>query len=195
MIPYNKTINPPSTSDTDGGRVIILKSASGSTVINGVSGACTVGMHGCPEGTSMEGFIITHATGVYGKRMYINDESWVSINSCIITDNEITSSSCDAGIWISGANNVTLNDCTISNNITSSSFGVISNDGSPILNNCSITDNQANGGNAGVIENRGTITINSGAIYDNSASSSGGGVYQELSIASTEYRKMFNSAN
>ena len=33
--PYNETINPPSKSDTDGGRVIILKSATGSTIING----------------------------------------------------------------------------------------------------------------------------------------------------------------
>jgi parallel beta-helix repeat protein len=178
--PYNETINPPSTSDTDGGRLIILKSATGSTIINGESGACTVGMYGCPEGTTMEGFIITHATGIYGKvhgkGMYISDESWVSINNCTISDNEITSN--DAGIWISGDNNVTLNDCTISNNITSESVGGIYNNGTLTLNNCTISGNQANGGKAGGIENTGTITIDGGTISNNSASTSGGGIYQ-----------------
>lgn len=178
--PYNETINPPSTSDTDGGRVIILRSASGSTVINGEPGACTVGMYGCPEGTAMEGFAITHAPGVPGKGMYIQNGSQVSINNCTISNNTITSGAC--GIWISlGTNIVTLNNCTISNNTATFAGGIL-NDGqnnSITLNNCTITGNVASTGRSGGIDNcGGTLTINGGTISGNSASSSGGGIYQ-----------------
>jgi hypothetical protein len=171
--PYNETINPPSD------RVLILKSASGSTVINGESSACTVGMYGCPEGTTMEGFTITH-DGVSGKGIYIQNGSRVSINKCTISNNTITSGAC--GIWISlGTNIVTLNNCTISNNTATFGGGIL-NDGannSITLNNCTISGNQATAGNGGGINNwAGTLTINGGTISGNSASSSGGGIYQ-----------------
>ncbi|MBA7582135.1 hypothetical protein ES708_24055 [subsurface metagenome] len=175
--PYNETIHFPSISDPDGDRVIILKNAPGAApVINGDSGL-TVAMYGCPEGTSMEGFTITHAPGVSGKGMYIMQGSRVSINNCTITNNN----SGPGGIWVSlGTNTVTLNDCTISNNISSTcGGGGIYNGGqnnSLTLNNCIISGNQANG-NGGGIENAGTIIINGGTISGNSASTSGGGIY------------------
>jgi parallel beta-helix repeat protein len=184
--PYNETINPPSTSDTDGGRVVILRSASGSTVINGEPGACTVGMYGCPEGTAMEGFVITHAPGVSGKGIYIQrdtsgNDSHVILNDCIISNNNTSGGA--GGLWISlGTNTVTLNDCTISNNTADGSGGGIylgSQNSSLTLNNCTISGNQANSGKGGGIEHgTGTLTINGGTISGNSANSSSGGIYQ-----------------
>ena len=175
--PYNETINFPSD------RIVLLKNASGTTpVVNGDLGLCTVGIYGCPEGTVMEGFTITHTPGSSGKGIYIMNGSRVNINNCNIFNNDTSGGA--GGLLIAlGTNIVTLNDCIISNNTASFAGGIYCYGQNNILtiNNCTISGNQANSGNGGGINsNSGTIIINGGIISENSASSSGGGIYQSL---------------
>lgn len=175
--PYNETIQFPSDN------VVILKSASGSTVINGEGyGTCTVAMFGCPEGTTMEGFTITHASGESGRGIFVKEEffskngSNVVINNCTISNNSVSGGA--AGLWVDiGTNFVTLNDCTISNNTADGSGGGIylgSQNSSLTLNNCTISGNQAtatNGEGGGIYQGTGTLIINGCTISDNEAGS------------------------
>jgi len=80
------------------------------------------------------------------------------------------------GIWNEGT--LTMDNCAISDNSSTSNGGGIANDGTLTMDNCTISDNSS-GANGGGVANTGMLTITNSTISGNTASSkqsSGGGI-------------------
>jgi hypothetical protein len=183
---YDESIIFPS------GRVIILKSLNGSslTTIRGNDVSATVTLDGSLEGTTLEGFTITHADGLTGRGIYIIHSN-LSIENCTISNNH---AKWGVGICNWGST-FTITGSTISDNYARSQYGSAFgggiynlNGGTLIINESTISGNHVSGGggytyyggSGGGISNGGTLTINESTISDNYAGgegeSSGGGI-------------------
>ena len=144
---YDESISFPD------GNKIILQSVNGasSTTIRGNANTTTICLMSSPEGTTLEGFTITHESGNYGTGIAL-DYSGVIINNCIISDN--------SGAYTGGISN--NDNCSLS--IT----------GSTISGNSTFNNFNDNGGG---IYNLGSLTITGSTISGNSAGEDGGGIY------------------
>ena len=140
---YDESIIFPSS------KKIILQSANGasSTIIRGNDDLNVVVINNSPEGTTLEGFSITHADGLTGRGIYIHD------------------------------GNLTINNCDISGNSTPWDGGGIYNGGTVTIIACNIHDNTASTTHGGGIYNHGTATITGSTICGNNSLYAGGGIF------------------
>jgi len=132
------------------GKVITLQSVNGplSATIIGVDDSATVTCSNSLNGTTLEGFTITHDSGKSG-----------------------------SGIAIS-AGYLTINNCTISNNSANNGGGIYNNYGTLIITGSTVDTNSAANNGGGIANVSGTLTITgSSTILNNSAGAGGGGIY------------------
>ena len=159
---YNASISFPSN------KTIILQSVNGasSTTIQGDDNSATVICSNSLEGTTIDGFTITHNQGDSG-----------------------------SGIEITGGY-LQIKNCTVSNNSANYGGGIFNEYGTLDINASTISHNSATAYEGGGIYNYGTSTIITSTISNNSAKIFGGGIHIEYGtstiIASTISN---NSAN
>jgi hypothetical protein len=162
---------------------IILKSINGEsfTFIQGYNSSSAIMCNSFQEGTTLEGFTISHLAGDTGRG--VDNYGYLMIKNCIISNN----SADDGGGGILNWGLLTILSSTISNNYTSpGSGGGISNKSSLTITSSTISDNSASLGSAGGIANNGTLTIASSTISYNHSNSGGGIDNREiLKIASS----------
>ena len=202
---YNESITFPS------GKVIILQSVNGtsSTTIRGNDGSDTVTFDGSLTGTILEGFTITHDTGMIGNGVHIVNSD-IHIRNCNISDNysntycvgiynegnlTITESNIsdnssnstdedDVCFGISNSGILNINQCTIFSNFSNNSFFAIFSDGTLNITGSSISNNSANDVCIGIFINSGDLTITGSNIYGNSGAW-GGGIYFDFPTSGT----------
>ena len=164
---YDENITFPS------GKKVILQSvnSASSTIIRGNDDSATVISDSPREGTTLEGFTITHARG--SKGIGIDTNGNLTIKNCTISGNSVCGICNDYG-------SITITGSTISGN----SFpgydgggGGIFNKGSITITGSTISGNSAYYG-GGIYNDYGSITITGSTISGNSTRrSSGGGIY------------------
>jgi len=103
-----------------------------------------------------------------------------TISNCIIADN--ATGARGGGIGFERADNVSLTNCTITNNFSWAGGGVYCGDASPNIINCTITDNEAGEG-AGIYCRRSNPSINNSTVARNWGWWYGGGIYCYISSA------------
>ena len=141
---YHESIIFPS------GKVIVLESIDGSasTIIEGVDSSATVTCGGALQGTSLEGFTITHQVGAKGSGIFIKLGTF------------------------------TITECTISSNIAVSyGAGIFNDRGILTITNSTISNNFTEKLGGGIYNSDGALTITGSTISGNTASSYGGGIY------------------
>ena len=186
---------------------IILRSINGasSTIIRGNDDSATVISDSPREGTTLEGFTITHASGNEGRGICTNGN--LNIKNCIISGNSavlmwyiqkngggihnykgsitITGSTISdntaqdngGGIFDEGGS-ITITGSTISGNTADyQGGGIFNRDGSITITGSTISGNTADWYGGGIKSYRGSITITGSTISGNSAGSTGGGIY------------------
>jgi len=202
---YDESINFPS------GKLIILQSVNGtsSTTVIGDNGSATVTCSNSPEGTTLEGFTITHTEGLTGSGVYIVSSD-LTINDCTISGNsaahgggiknygtlDITSSTIygntvyDYGGGIYNYGTLTITSSDISGNSAASGGGIYNYGTLTITSSTTISGNTATFyGGAGIYNNStGTLTISGSTISNNSATNYGAGIcnYGTLTITSSD---------
>jgi hypothetical protein len=159
------------------GKLIVLRSVNGpsSTIIRGGDGLNTITFEYSPEGTTLEGFTITHTDGLMGRGIY----SWqgnIDINNCTISNNSSTGY---GGGLFNSAGTLTITGSTISGNSSAGSGGGIYNYNLYLGSTLTITGSTISGntaGYAGGIYNDGILTITGSTITGNSAITDRGGI-------------------
>jgi len=179
---YNESITFPSS------KLIILQSVNGapSTVIIGDDGSGTVICQtDTLEGTTLEGFAITHNSGESGRGISVRVSGNLAINNCTIYNNKNNInpiSSYGGGIGNSGT--LTITGSTIDSNLAGNGGGIINySSGTLTITGSTIKNNSANLIGGG-IWNSGTLTITESIISDNKSSVTlpgyfGGGIHNE----------------
>jgi len=144
---------------------VTLQSVNGaySTTIRGDDDYATVNAYKTLEGTTIEGFTITHADGLTGSGITLNYGN-MSINNCIISGN--TGGFTGGGILNYYGNSLTITGSTISGNTAGYNGGGIfnifnSSDNSLTITGSTISGNAAgyHGGGIFIPSNPGTISI------------------------------------
>ena len=198
---YDETITFPFI------KKIILRSVNGasSTIIRGNNNSATVITDAAREGTILDGFTITHASGNKGRGIYTNGN--LNIKNCIISGNSIFSSFYGGGgiynykgsISITGSTisgntssyyggggiynykgSISITGSTISGNTSSGSAGIYNEGGSISITGSTISGNTASGGissTGGIKNDSGNLTITGSTISGNTTSYGGGGIY------------------
>ena len=190
---YDENINFPSD------KAVKLKSVSGvyfTTILgnNGTTVTCNIP----PDGTTLEGFTITHKGGYIGKGIYL-DKGSLFINKCVISHNSadygsginnnagtikinyttVSFNSSDYGGGIYNKGTLTITDSTIFNNDSSEHGGGIYNKGALTITGSHISNNAVELGGGG-IWNEGTLTITGSHISNNAVEfSKGGGIFND----------------
>ena len=165
---YNESITFPSN------KKIILKSVNSYsfTTIIGDNGSPTVIGSNSLEGTTLEGFTISHNSGDTGRGIEISG-GYLNINNCTISHNSTTSHG--GGIY-NNYGTLTIIASTISYNSASHGGGIYNNYGTLTTTASIISYNSAAYG-GGIGNRRGTLTITESTVSHNSALSYGGGIY------------------
>ncbi len=154
---------------------IILRSTNGasSTIIQGNDDSETVISDSPREGTALEGFTITHASGNKGRGIYTNGN--LIIKNCTISGNST--------VWDGGGGiynykgTITVTGSTISGNSVGFEGGGIYNYyGSITVTGSTISDNSSGYSGGGIYNCKGNFTINTSTISDNYADIHGGGI-------------------
>ncbi|MEA1965224.1 MAG: Ig-like domain-containing protein [Candidatus Aerophobetes bacterium] len=171
---YNESISFPFD------KLIILQSVNGasSTIIQAtVNQTATVFSTNYREGTTLEGFTITHADGQSGRGILIYTN--LNIKNCIISGNHIRDG---YGGGISNLGTLTITGSTISGNTALpigfggwAGGGGIYNSGTLTIIGSTISDNYATYESGGIF-NEGSLTITGSTISDN-YSYQGGGIF------------------
>jgi hypothetical protein len=172
---YDESITFPSN------KKIILQSANGpsSTIIRGNDGSSTVTLESSLEGTTLEGFNITHLSTNEGGGTYIYS-GYLIINNCTISGNNSSYIYGGGGIC-NFYGNLTITGSTISNNSTNNyghGGGIYNSDGNLTVTGSTISDNTGSDG-GGICNWSGNLTITGSTISDNTGSDdgSGGGIF------------------
>jgi len=172
---YDESIVFPS------GKIIILQSANGasSTTIRGDDGSPTVTLGSSLEGTTLEGFTITHASGNDGRGIYTDEN--LAIKNCIISGN---SAGDGGGIYNQGLS-ITITGSTISGNSAyywSSGYGggICNEWGSITITGSTISGNTASGYGGGIYNQGLSITITGSTVSGNTSHYNGGGIYNYI---------------
>ena len=103
----------------------------------------------------------------------------LKLTVCIISENESPGSGWDGaggGIWNSDNGNLTLEDCSVSDNETSEQATGIYNFGIAKLTNCTISNNWSDNSDGGGIDNPGTVTLTNCTFSNNRAGRYGGAI-------------------
>jgi parallel beta-helix repeat protein len=174
------------------GKAITVRSENGAanTIIKGNLGSVVTFNSYETAASILDGFAITHNSGIDGDGIYLYYSS-PTISNCTISGNT-TSSTNGAGLHLYHSL-PTISNCTISGNT------VLNNDGggiylyysSPVISNSTISGNTADDGDGGGIYSiASSITLTNCIISDNTATSgsivtigTGGGIYIEGGIA------------
>jgi predicted outer membrane repeat protein len=182
---YNESITFPSD------KVIILRSVNGafSTIII-YHYLDIVTCSGSTEGTTLEGFTITHKINTSGKGINITS-GYLTIKNCLISNNYTTDVDYGGGICNYGT--LTITGSTIFNNYAYDGGGIY-NKGTLTITNSTLSNNSASDG--GGIYNKGTLTIEEGStISHNSAATCGSGIYNYGTLTITNSTLSHNSAS
>lgn len=176
------------TNDDGAGslRQAIMDAAPGDTIDFAVTGTITLTSPlGIGKNLTINGPGAAQVT-ISGNRLYkgfsISSGAAVAINNLTVAN----SGDRFAGGGINNGGNLTLTNCTISNNYTASNGvlgGGIYNSGTATIIGCTISGNSA--GNGGAIANEGTLIVSDSTLSGNSASSGGGGIYNFLGSSLT----------
>ena len=180
---YTESITFPSD------KVITLKSVNGasSTTIIGDDDSATVTCINSPEGTTLEGFTISHKSVNSGRG--ITTTGYLTINNCTISHN-----SANDGGGIDNKGTLTINGSTIYHNSADNDGGGISNKGTlTIEEDSTVSDNSADNDGGGIY-NKGTLTINGSTISSNSAGIDGGGISNKGTLTITGSTILGNKA-
>ena len=171
---YDETITFPFI------KKIILRSIKGasSTIIRGNDGSATVISESPREGTTLEGFTVTHISGNKGRGICTNGN--LNIKNCIISGNSAVL------VWYIQQNgggihnykgSITITESTISGNTAQDNGGGIFNEGGSItITRSTISGNTADYQGGGIFNREGSITITGSTISDNTADWYGGGI-------------------
>jgi hypothetical protein len=166
---YDESIVFPS------GKKVILQSVNGAslTIIRGNDGLNTVTLNNSSEGTTLEGFIITHTNGLTGRGIFIYNGN-LTINNCTISGN---SADWGSGIGICNNSTVTIIGSTIFGNSAGSGGGIYNYTNSTVTIIGSTIFGDSAGDSGGGIANcdNSTITIIGSTISGNSTYIHGGG--------------------
>jgi len=165
------------------GKKIILQSVNGpsSTIIRGEDDLSTVTFNNysdTPGNNTLEGFTITHESGLNGGGIYVRNVN-LDINNCTISGNStILTGGVGGGISIYDSI-LTITGSTISNNTNAGGAGGgaagIYNNGSTLtITDSVISGNSGGGGIINVLYS--TLTITSSTISNNTAEYDGGGI-------------------
>ena len=167
---YDESITFPS------GKRIILQSVNGdsSTIIRGNNGSKTVTLINSPDGTTLEGFTITHESGNSGIGIYIYS-GYLSINNSTISHNNHNDSIYieGCGIYNAGTGTLTITNSTISDNAAGANIGGIQSTGPLTITNSIVSNNTSDSG-VGGITSIDTSTIADSTISGNTGASVGG---------------------
>ena len=172
---YDETITFPFI------KKIILRSINGasSTIIRGNDDSATVISDSPREGTTLEGFTLTHANGDKGRGIYTNGN--LTIKNCIISSNSLSHLTDDGGGIYNYHGTITIIGTTISGNTAGDRFndgGGIGNDyGSITIIGSTISGNTAGESSGAIYNYKGSITITGSTISDNTSDRNGGGIY------------------
>jgi len=173
---YDETITFPFI------KKIILRSINGasSTIIRGNDDSATVVSDSPREGTTLEGFTITHISGYKGRGIYTNGN--LTIKNCIISGNTAGDYFSDGGGIYNYDGTITIIGTTISGNTAGDHFsdgGGIGNDyGSINIIGSTISGNTTNESGGGIHNYKGSIAITGSTISGNTSYwQSGGGIY------------------
>jgi len=199
-------------------KMIILQSVNGDslTTIIGDNGSPTVTCSNSLEGTTLEGFTISHNPVDNGSGIEISG-GYLNINNCTISNNfsaisgggiynvgtltittSTISSNSDAyygGIYNDNVGTLTIIGSTISYN--SAYYGGIYNEGTLTITTSTISHNSSTDRSGGGIYNRGTLDITGSSISSNSTTKNGGGIYNHdgCTLDITTSTISHNSAN
>ena len=189
---YSESITFPSDN------MIILQSINGDslTTIIGDNNLSTVTGSNSLEGTTLEGFTISHNPTDNGSGIDISG-GYLNIDNCTISNNfsaisgggiynvgtltittSTISSNSDAhygGIYNDNVGTLTIIGSTISYN--SAHYGGIYNHGTLTITTSTISHNSSTDRSGGGIYNRGTLDITGSSISSNSTTKYGGGIY------------------
>ncbi|MCK4241614.1 MAG: hypothetical protein KAX30_08320 [Candidatus Atribacteria bacterium] len=165
---YNENITFPSN------KKIILKSVNSYsfTTIIGDNDLPTVTGSNSLEGTTLDGFTISHNSGDTGRGIEISG-GYLNIDNCTISHNSTASHG--GGIY-NDYGTLTITASTISYNSASRGGGIYNNYGTLTITASTISHNSAAYG-SGIGNRWGTLTIIESTISHNSALSYGGGIY------------------
>ncbi len=122
---------------------------------------------------SLNGCLISMNTAAYGGGLSIFSAAG-TFQSCDFTDNVATSTA--GGVYIQGSGTIQFSYCDIVSNEAPRAGGVRMAGGTPFLQNCNISRNDATAGHSGGIWLQGGF-VNGCTIVENSATEGGGGVY------------------
>ena len=180
---------------------IILRSINGafSTIIRGNDDSATVISDSPREGTTLEGFTITHISGNKGRGIYTNGN--LTIKNCIISGNTAGDNFNDGGGIYNYNGTITIIGTTISGNTAEDNFsdgGGIGNDyGSITIIGTTISGNTTGESGGGIYNYKGSLTITESTISGNTSYwQSGGGIYSYYgSLTITESTFSGNSAD
>jgi hypothetical protein len=128
----------------------------------------------------------------------VGSSSAANLYECIISNNQVLGPAGSGGGVYNRSGTATLTDCTISGNFalgTDGSGGGLQGGGPTVLNDCTLSDNEA-GYNGGGLANYGTnITLTNCTISGNSSNSYGGGVGATSSGGTTALNNCTISGN
>ncbi len=141
------------------GAVQVFNIASGATTL--ISGV-----------TVKDGLSTSAASGGGG----IYNDGTLTLSSCVVTGNQQTNSGIGAGIFNDTSGNLTIDQCTVSNDAAAGMAGIgggLANDGAAAITDSTFSGNialggSAGGGTGGAIENAGTLSIIGSTITGNS---------------------------
>jgi len=171
-------------------KIIILRSVNGqsfTTIIGDDNSGTVICTTDSPDGTTLEGFTITHNTSDSGRGISVNVSGNLAVNNCTIYNNKnnIIPTSYGGGIGNSGT--LTITGSTIDNNLAGHGGGILNYDsGILTINGSTIKNNSANLIGGGIY-NEGTLTITESIISDNRSSVIlpgyfGGGIHNEKGL-------------
>jgi len=139
--------------------------------------------------TTFQNITITGGNAGVGSGGGINSQGSVTLNNSTVSGNLTT-------LWGGGINGVavTLNNSTVSGNSSDGNGGGIYSEGAVTLTNSTVFGNSA-GVNGGGIFSDGTVTLNNSTVSGNSANLDGGGIYTLGVVTLTNSTVSGNSAN
>jgi len=185
------------------GKNIILQSVNGpdNTIIRGNDGSNTVTLNNSPEGTTLEGFTITHESGNSGNGI-LNYEGYLDINNCIISNNYHNSNVEGTYYYGGGIGNInngtmSIKRSSVSGNSGDSGGGICNYDNSILsILDCTISDNISNAWGGGIYNCENSIlTIGSSNISNNIAEALYGGAIYHGIYPGTDGTLIITSSN
>jgi len=169
----------------DSAKIIILRSVNGpssTTIIGDDNSGTVICTNDSPDGTTLEGFTITHDIGDSGRG--ITNQGFLTVNNCIVSNNNNDSSITTWGGGIGNSGTLIITGSTIDNNSAGHGGGIINYSPHNLtVTGSTIKNNSANFIGGGIY-NEGILTITESTISDNESSVIasgyfGGGIYNK----------------